>query len=246
MRSWPTRPAPELSPARALFRPEMAGREGIGLSQLGTANGQRRPSQFSALQPFGRHHCSRSRESLDAPKRSDASLSRSCVLTLAMPCVTARGERAAPHEARPFGEPRSSEEPREIELQRAHEDGRGRHATHPLQIPWRGWKDILWRTYAEMQSDRLLSIAGGVAFFILLAIFPAITALVSAYGLYFDASTITNNLSLLADIVPANVLSLCTSKRSALPQTAAVPWPRHRRRHSGVAMERDERRQGND
>lgn len=111
-------------------------------------------------------------------------------------------------EARPFGEPRSSEEPREIEVKRSHEQGRGRHATHPLQIPWQGWKDIFWRTYAEMQSDRLLSIAGGVAFFVLLAIFPAITALVSAYGLFFNASTITNNLSLLSDIVPANVLSI--------------------------------------
>jgi membrane protein len=110
--------------------------------------------------------------------------------------------------ARPFGEPRSSEEPRAIELQRAQERGRGRHATHPLQIPWAGWKDILWRTYSEMQSDRLLSIAGGVAFFILLSIFPAITALVSAYGRFFNAATITSNISLLHDVVPDNMLSI--------------------------------------
>ncbi len=109
---------------------------------------------------------------------------------------------------RPFGEPRSSEEPQAIELSRALERGRGRRAAHPLQIPWQGWKDISWRTYAEMQSDRLLSIAGGVAFFVLLAIFPAITALVSAYGLFFNASTIANNLSLLQDVVPENVLSI--------------------------------------
>src|SRR5215472_17320716 len=98
---------------------------------------------------------------------------------------------------RPFGEPQSAEEPHDIELGRARERGRGREAIHPLQIPWRGWYDILWRTYREMQSDRLLSIAGGVAFFVLLAIFPAITALVSAYGLFFSPSVITNNLSLL-------------------------------------------------
>jgi len=109
---------------------------------------------------------------------------------------------------RPFGEPRSSEEPRDLEFHRAHERGRGRHATHPLRIPWKGWYDILWRTYSEMNSDRLLSIAGGVSFFILLAIFPAITALVSAYGLFFNTSTITNNLSLLNDVVPGNVLSI--------------------------------------
>jgi membrane protein len=150
-------------------------------------------------------------------KRSDLpfllSLGATALLTLAMPVrgrieAKRRRARATPEETRPFGEPRSSEEPHEVELKRAHESGRGRHAVHPLQIPWTGWKDILWRAYAEMQSDRLLSIAGGVAFFVLLAIFPAITALVSAYGLFFNAATITNNLSLLADIIPANVLGI--------------------------------------
>jgi membrane protein len=96
------------------------------------------------------------------------------------------GLRGAPKGAktdRPFGEPQSSEEPYEVELRRARERGCGREAIHPLQIPWRGWYDVVWRTYREMQSDRLLSISGGVSFFVLLAIFPAITALVSAYGL---------------------------------------------------------------
>jgi membrane protein len=116
----------------------------------------------------------------------------------------------------PFGQPRSSEEPHEIELHRARERGRGRHATHPLQIPWRGWMDIFWRTYGEMQSDRLLSIAGGAAFFVLLAIFPAITALVSAYGLFFNTSTITGNLSLLTDVVPINVLSIVSEQANRI------------------------------
>jgi membrane protein len=109
---------------------------------------------------------------------------------------------------RPFGEPQSSEEPYDEELRRARERGRGRQAIHPLQIPWRGWYDIVWRTYREMQSDRLLSISGGVSFFVLLAIFPAITALVSAYGLMFSPSTITNNLSILNELVPDNVLGI--------------------------------------
>src|SRR5580693_4749121 len=117
---------------------------------------------------------------------------------------------------RPFGEPRSSEEPRNLELRRAQERERGRHATHPLQIPWKGWYDILWRTYREMQTDRLLSIAGGVSFFALLAIFPAITALVSAYGLFFSPSIITNNLSLLNDVVPDNVLSIVHEQTSRI------------------------------
>jgi membrane protein len=59
-----------------------------------------------------------------------------------------------------------------------------------------------------MNSDRLLAIAGGVAFFILLALFPAITVLVSAYGLFFNGATIANSLLLLNDVVPEDVLSI--------------------------------------
>ena len=111
-------------------------------------------------------------------------------------------------EGRPFNVPRSSEEPRAIELQRAREHGRGRGAKHPFQIPLAGWKDILWRTYREVNSDRLLSIAGGVAFFVLFAIFPALTALVSGYGLFFNSASIGQNLSLMSDVVPSNVLDI--------------------------------------
>jgi membrane protein len=111
----------------------------------------------------------------------------SAALLLVVPSLRrsykSRARRIVPN-ARPFGEKRSSEEPLSLELQRAQEHDRGRHATQPLQIPRKGWYDILWRTYQEMQQDRLLSIAGGVSFFALLAIFPAITALVSAYGLF--------------------------------------------------------------
>src|SRR3954451_1820897 len=80
--------------------------------------------------------------------------------------------------------------------------GRGRRSKSPLQIPWKGWKDILWRTYERTGEDRLLAIAAGVVFFGLLAIFPAITALVSFYGLFANPSTIAANLQSLALMLP--------------------------------------------
>lgn len=79
---------------------------------------------------------------------------------------------------------------------------RGRESEHPLQIPARGWGDILWRTYQQINDDRLLAIAGGVVFFGLLAVFPAITALVSCYGLFADPNTIVDNLQSLALMLP--------------------------------------------
>src|SRR5450830_1330299 len=33
--------------------------------------------------------------------------------------------------------------------------GRGRGATAPWEIPWRGWKEVLSRTYDETLNDRL-------------------------------------------------------------------------------------------
>ena len=69
----------------------------------------------------------------------------------------------------------------------------------PWQIPWAGWKDIFWRVYASVNDNRLLAVAAGVVFYSLLAIFPAIAAFVSLYGLIADASiAIDSHLSLAA------------------------------------------------
>ena len=82
------------------------------------------------------------------------------------------------------------------------EHGHGRRSRNPFQIPFAGWKDILWRTYARINDDRLLATAGGVVFFGLLAVFPAVTALVSSYGLFADPSTIGANLQTLSLMLP--------------------------------------------
>jgi len=90
----------------------------------------------------------------------------------------------------------------------ASQPGRGRRAKSPFAIPWAGWKDIFWRTYERIDEDRLLATAGGVVFFGLLAIFPAITALVSFYGLFADPSTISSNLHSLAMMLPEGAFQI--------------------------------------
>ena len=94
------------------------------------------------------------------------------------------------------------------QMRRAKEPGRGRHAVAPWHIPWAGWKDIFWRVYASFNDNRLLAVAGGVVFFSLLAIFPAIAAFVSLYGLIADASTIDSHLSLAAGVLPPGAVDI--------------------------------------
>jgi len=101
-----------------------------------------------------------------------------------------------------------NDQPIFAQMRRAKEPGRGRHAMVPWQIPWAGWKDILWRVYASVNDNRLLAVAGGVVFFSLLAIFPAIAAFVSLYGLIADASTIDAHLSLAAGVFPAGAVEI--------------------------------------
>ena len=78
----------------------------------------------------------------------------------------------------------------------------GTRIKSPLQLPLAAWKQILWRSYQRTERDRLLATAAGVVFFGLLAVFPAITALVSCYGLLADPHTIVGNLQTLAMMLP--------------------------------------------
>ena len=88
----------------------------------------------------------------------------------------------------------------------------GAAPTRPTQIPARGWKDILWRTYEEISADRLFMIAAGVVFYAMLAVVPAITALVSLYGLFAKASTINEHLSFIGSVMPGTAYELISDQ----------------------------------
>lgn len=94
------------------------------------------------------------------------------------------------------------------DFKRSRELGRGREANTPEQIPPRGWGDIVWRVLYSISADRILSTAGGVAFFAILSIFPATAAIVSLYGLFADASIIGKHLLVLSGFLPNGVIAL--------------------------------------
>jgi membrane protein len=116
--------------------------------------------------------------------------------------------RATAHGTGAFGVARSTDEPHGLRRARAAEPGRGRHAQAPWHIPWKGWKDIFWRTYQQIGEDRLLAVAAGVVFYGLLAVFPAIAALVSLYGLFASPAAISDQLALLSGILPDSAVEI--------------------------------------
>lgn len=89
---------------------------------------------------------------------------------------------------------------------------RGRYSYWPFQIPLRGWRDVILRTYGAFRDNNTGLIAAGIAFYFFLAIFPAIAVMISVYGLIADPAMISDQINLLANILPAEVIDLLTGQ----------------------------------
>jgi membrane protein len=120
--------------------------------------------------------------------------------------------RRAGHRAHTEKKAPSSGGERSAETREARREDRGRAAERPSEIPRPGWRDILWRIWQQIGEHDVSIIAAGVAFYSLLAVFPAITAFVSLYGLIADPSSVEKQVSELGQLMPADALKLISTQ----------------------------------
>ena len=59
-------------------------------------------------------------------------------------------------------------------------------------------------------------VAGGATFYLLLALFPALTAFVSAYGFFADPAAVTQHVAVLGALVPAEGLDIIRDRLESL------------------------------
>lgn len=120
--------------------------------------------------------------------------------------------------AAPEREPRSRHRlsPERRTEAESEDEGRARSAEKPSDIPARGWKDILLRVYRGISDDRILANSAAVTFYALLALFPAIAALVSIYGLFADPGTIQQQLDSISGILPGGALDVIRDQLNRL------------------------------
>ncbi|KQT19335.1 hypothetical protein ASG40_00270 [Methylobacterium sp. Leaf399] len=134
------------------------------------------------------------------------------LIGLAAASLRARGgadpARARPGPPQPEGEGALSLSGSEARSVAAAEVHRGRAARTPAEIPASGWKDIGYRVFVEFNKDRVLSVAGGVTFYTLLSLVPAIAALVSCYGLFADANVINEHVSAMQGVLPSGAVEI--------------------------------------
>lgn len=77
-------------------------------------------------------------------------------------------------------------------------------------------RDVFWRVVADISEDRVTLIAAGVTYYLVLALFPALAALVSLYGFVADPANIGTHLGVIAGIFPPGAFDLILDQLKSL------------------------------
>jgi membrane protein len=100
--------------------------------------------------------------------------------------------------------------------QSAAEIERGRAASDPWKIPAAGWKDVMVRSWAEVGANNIFLAAGGVTYAGLVALFPALAALVSIYGLILDPAQVERQVRAMSSFLPEESTQIISDELHSL------------------------------
>jgi membrane protein len=89
----------------------------------------------------------------------------------------------------------------------------------PWQVGFGDWKSIVTRLAKDISDDRLSIVAGALAFYAMLALFPGLIALVSLFGLVVDLKEIETGVRQLTGILPPGARELLREQLHELVNT---------------------------
>jgi len=130
-----------------------------------------------------------------------------------------RGERSTNGDGRAEREPQDIErEPQDISTREARETREAEPPKGPMALPRRSWVATLKRTFKEFKADNLTDWAAALTYYGVLAMFPAVIALISILGLVGHSATqpLINNLGTLA---PGEAQKIFTSAIEGLQKS---------------------------
>ena len=100
-----------------------------------------------------------------------------------------------------------------------------REATETTVTPRAHWKGVLFEVRDEVRRDNVSLVAAGVAFYVFLAVFPAIAAVVSLYGLLYDPVDIQRQTLHLIGLIPPQALELLQNQLGRMAGVERVLGP---------------------
>jgi membrane protein len=84
------------------------------------------------------------------------------------------------------------------------------------------WKDVARHVKDQLQEDRVPLLAAGVAFFSLLALFPALIAVISIYGMFSDPQDVEEQIADLTEALPDEASDLLVEQLSGVADIAGA------------------------
>ena len=102
----------------------------------------------------------------------------------------------------------------------------GATADDPSDIPSEGWRQILRRTKDEIKDDRVTLMAAGMAFYAMLALFPALAAAITIWGLVADPVQVQRTIADAAQALPSGAADLLSEQMTRIADSSgtALGW----------------------
>ena len=90
-------------------------------------------------------------------------------------------------------------------------------------------KELLLRLYTNISDHHIFTLAAGMTFYTLLAIFPALAALVAIYGFFSNPTAISAHIDALSGILPGGAIEIARN-----PGTSLTNQKRSRKRSAST------------
>jgi len=92
--------------------------------------------------------------------------------------------------------------------------------TRPYHIHPKAWWDIVKDVAIKAAEDHLSVVSAGCAYYALFAIFPALTAMISLYGLTADPDTVEHQFGMLETVLPAQAYDIVIEQIQRIVSTS--------------------------
>ena len=89
-------------------------------------------------------------------------------------------------------------------------------AEQPTEFTASDWWSIFKRLFAMIEEHNVSMLSAAVAFYAMLAIFPALASIVTLYALIADPTDVIRHLNLISGIVPEEVATIFNDQLSAI------------------------------
>jgi membrane protein len=106
------------------------------------------------------------------------------------------------------------------------EKASGNTAKKPRKIPPGGYKQVFKRVLKNFQIDHIPVVSAGIAFYFFLALFPALAAVVSIYGLVMEPAEVQQQIAEISSALPEKTQVLLSDILNGIARksTGTLGW----------------------